>query len=50
MPGECGQWPAFWSYSPDDWSNGGGVDMIEVYIILYKWNTDIHTDYLETGS
>lgn len=50
MPGGCGQWSAFWSYSPNDWPNGGEVDMIEVYIILYKWNTNIHADFLKTGS
>ena len=50
MPGGCGQWSAFWSYSPNDWPNGGEVDMIEVYIILYKWDTYIHTDFLKTGS
>ena len=50
MPGGCGQWPAFWSYSPDDWPNGSEVDMIEVYFILYIWNTDMYTDYLETRS
>ncbi|PAV18529.1 glycoside hydrolase family 16 [Pyrrhoderma noxium] len=30
MPGGCGQWSAFWSYSPNDWPNGGEVDMIEI--------------------
>ena len=34
MPGGCGQWSAFLSYSPNDWPNGGEVDMIEVFFIL----------------